>query len=166
MILKSPKWSVSYAFYCVGRRWKEAEAVIATDASASYQYAFNIRGPLPEAEKAIARDAECAYLYATRILKAPFPLGERSIAKDPESAARYASTILKGRWKQAEKAIIGDTKAMLIYAKGAVKGQLPEAMHNAMIMQSFTDDPHAKKYGSTRKFMTPPALKKAKKSKG
>ena len=166
MILKSPKWSARYAFYCIGRRWKQAEAVIAKDAESAFGYALNLRGPFPEAEKTIARDASLAYRYAKYILQERFPLGERSIAKDPESAARYASTILKGRWKQAEKAIMGDTKAMLIYAKGAIKGQLPEAMHNAMVMQSFTEDPHAKKYGSTKKFMTPPAPKKPKKGKG
>jgi hypothetical protein len=166
MILKSPKWSARYAFYCVGRRWKQAEAVIAKDAESAFGYALNLRGPFPEAEKTIARDANLAYRYAKYILQERFPLGEKSIAKDPESAARYASTILKGRWKQAEKAIMGDTKAMLIYAKGAIKGQLPEAMHNAMVMQSFTEDPHAKKYGSTKKFMTPPAPKKPKKGKG
>lgn len=55
---------------------------------------------------------------------------------------------------------------MLTYAKGAIKGQLPEVMHNAMVMQSFTDDPHAKKYGSTKKFMNPPAQMKTKKVKG
>lgn len=67
---------------------------------------------------------------------------------------------------RAENTIMKETKAMLIYAKGAIKGQLPEAMHNKMIMQSFTDDPHAKKYGSTKKFMTPPVPTKAKKGKG
>ena len=166
LILKSPKWSVSYAWYCVGGRWKEAEAVIATDASASYNYAFNLRGPFPEAEKAIARDAECAYLYATRILNAPFPLGEKSIAKDAGSASRYASDIIQGQWKRGEKAIMEESKWMLHYAKKAIKGQLPDAMHAKMVMLSMTGDPYAKKYGSTKKFMTPPAPKKAKKGKG
>jgi hypothetical protein len=32
-----------------------------------------------------------------------------------------------------------------------------------MVMQSFTDDPYAKKYGSTKKFMSPPTPKTAKK---
>jgi hypothetical protein len=39
-------------------------------------------------------------------------------------------------------------------------------MHAKMVMLSMTGDPYAKKYGSTKKFMTPPAPKKAKKGKG
>lgn len=166
LILKSPKWSVSYAFYCVGGRWKEAEAVIAADASASYNYAFNICGPFPEAEKTMARDAECAFLYATRILNAPFPLGEKSIAKDAEWASRYASDIIQGQWRRGEKAITEESKWMLHYAKKAIKGQLPDAMHTKMVMLSMTGDPFAKKYGSTKKFMNPPTPKNAKKTKG
>ena len=153
VILKSPNWSARYAYYCVGGRWKEAEALITGDPRVAYDYAYNVRGPFPEAEKMIARDADCAYRYAKYILHDRFPAGEKSIARDPESAARYASDVIEGRWERAEKAIMADSRWMLHYAKKAIRGQLPEVMHSAMIMNSFANDPYAKKYGSTKKFM-------------
>lgn len=167
MVLRSPSYSAMYAVNVLKRRWKTAEPIIARDALASYKYAdLILKSAFPLAEKSIAEHGDLGYLYAKRILKGRFLLGEKNIAKDPVSASRYASSILKRRWKQAEKTIMKDTKAMLTYAKGAIRGPLPEPMHTAMVMLSFTDDPHAKKYGSTTKFMTPPAPKKAKKAKG
>ena len=59
-----------------------------------------------------------------------------------------------------------ESKWMLHYAKKAIKGQLPVAMHAKMVMLSMTGDPYVKKYGSTKKFMNPPAPKKATKGKG
>lgn len=166
MVLRSPIYSAMYAVNVLKRRWRTAEPIIARDALASYKYAdLILKSAFPLAEKSIAKHGDLACLYAKRILKGRFSLGEKSIAKDPLPASRYASTILKRRWKQAEKAILKDTKAMLTYAKGAISGPLPEPMHTAMIMQTFTDDPYAKKYGSTKKFMTPPASKNTKKEK-
>jgi hypothetical protein len=167
LIIKSPYWSVRYAHDVLKKRWKEAEPVIATDGLMAYQYAIHvIKGAFPEAERVVSSDAEWAYLYAKQALKAFFPLGEKAIARHPEWASRYAGDIIKGRWRKAEKAIAKESKWMLHYAKKAIKGQLPDAMHNKMVMLSITGDPHAKKYGSTKKFMTPPAPKKPKKGKG
>jgi hypothetical protein len=163
LILKSPNWSARYAFYCVGGRWKQAEAVIKQVATAATSYAFNVRGPFPEAEKTIAKDAQQAYFYAKNVLQDRFPIGERVMAMDAEAASRYASDIIKGRWRKGEKAIMTESRWMLHYAKKALKGPLPEPMHTAMVMQTFTDDPYAKKYGSTKKFMNPPTPKTTKK---
>lgn len=163
VILKSPNWSARYAFYCVGRRWKEAEAIIATDAESAFGYALNIRGPFPEAEKAIARDADYAYRYATYILQDRFPQGEKSIAKNPEASARYASDIIGGRWKKGEKAIMEESQWMLHYARKSLKARLPEPMHTKMHMLSFGDDAFAKKYLCIKKFHASPKTRKTKK---
>jgi hypothetical protein len=154
MLTASPVYSAMYAHSVLGRRWKWAEPVIATDGFASYKYAdLVIKGRFPLAEQAISQDAHSASLYATRILKAPFVIGEKSIAKDAFAAARYAASIIKGRWKKGEKAIMEEPQAMLQYARGAIKGRLPDAMHSKMVMLTMTGDPYAKKYASTKKFM-------------
>lgn len=155
MLTASPIYSAMYAHNVLKRRWKWGEPVIAKDGFAAYKYAdLVIKGPFPLGEKAISRDGHIASLYATRVLKARFVIGEKSIAKDPFAAARYASTIIKGRWKKGEKAIMEEPQAMLQYARGALKGRLPDAMHSKMVMLTMAGDSYAKKYASTKKFMT------------
>jgi hypothetical protein len=165
ILTASPVASAMYAHKVLKRRWKWAEPVIATHGLAAYKYAdLVIKGRFPLGEKSIATHGGLAYIYAKKIFKDRFPLGEKSIAKDPFASARYASSIVKGRWRKGEKAIMKEPEAMLIYARGAIKGRLPDPLHAAMTMLSFSDpsNEYIKKYFARYGTTAPKTSKKGK----
>ena len=97
--------------------------------------------------------------YASVITKARWPggekflLGTRSLG-GPECLCEYVRNVVKGRWEEYERAIIDDPHDCYEYARCIIKGRLPEHMHTAMVMHSFSqpDNKWVKKYLGAKKY--------------
>lgn len=135
---------------------KEAlEAIIRKDAIWASRYAgFVIGGPWPPGEETIRKNAQSSYDYAWRTIKGRWLPGERVIKKDPQWAFYYALDVVKGRWLEGEPAIMQNAEYCYQYAKDVIKGRLPDPMHNAMTLITFSDpgSKWAKKYFSAKKY--------------
>jgi len=161
-------------------RWEPGEKIISTSAEHSFKYADDVLcGRFEVGEPAISKDDEYALRYAKEIIKGRWEMGEPAIASDPETAAEYASEILDGRFPLGEAAISTDaessyvyactirerfllgeeaisqsTEYMYHYAKDVCEGQLPDELHNKMVMLSFSEpDEWVRKYTCRKKYM-------------
>ena len=127
LILTNPQRACDYAT-ATGRRWPEAEPIIAQDAIAACQYATEvIGGRWPEVEPAIAQLPMFAKEYAKWAIRGRWPKAEPAILQNPRAAYLYARDVIGGRWPEAEPAIARDPKAAEWYAQEVIKGPWPEA---------------------------------------
>jgi hypothetical protein len=137
--------------------WKPGEKALLNGKDwTSYYYAISIGRRWTPGEKNILAEGDpqtCAE-YAQFVVKGRWPEAERFILKNLGVSLGYASSVIKGRWEQYEKAIINDPYMCYLYAKQVVKGRLPEHMHQAMVMHSFSDpsDESVKKYLGSKKY--------------
>lgn len=151
-----------------------------TNANEALEYFRATKQPIPEYEGIIAQSARESLLYSCEN-STPFPAGEVAISENPDFSVRYAEA--HGiRFKSAEGKIAeDDTKAeeygklMLTfdlwrswthdeiarspvwiyqYAKDYLCGRLPENLHSAMTMFSFSKagNKWVKKYFKTKKY--------------
>jgi len=130
-----------YAIDVLNSRWREAEQVFLIKSSPSEMciYAKDVlKGRWPEAEE---------YIVSLGYKKSR--LGVCVAAYYQEA---YARTVLPGNWDEdvASKC----TCWMYYYAKDVIKGQLPEELHNRMIMEWWQNkaDPWCKKYFAAEKY--------------
>src|SRR6266851_3388301 len=115
----SAKCAFAYACNVIKRRFPEGEAVIATSAAYSYNYAMLvIKGQwLEEGEAAIATSAWDASSYACYIIKGRFPKGEVSITTSAQWSYYYVQDIIKGRFPEGEDIITKDPIYLNLYNK-------------------------------------------------
>jgi hypothetical protein len=155
-ILKGEDWTAFYYARAMGRRWGPAEKKILAekDVVTCFDYADQvIKGRWPEAEKFIIKNPDFALRYAIQVIKGRWPEAEKFIIKNPDFALLYANNFFGGKWEEYEKSIINDTERCYLYAKDAIKGRLPEHMHQAMVMHSFSQpDKWVKKYLGAKKY--------------
>ena len=94
--------------------------------------------------------------YASVITKARWPEAEKVLLKDKDKSPclAYAVYVVHGRWEEYERAIIDDPHDCYEYARCIIKGRLPEHMHTAMVMHSFSqpDNKWVKKYLGAKKY--------------
>jgi len=130
-ILEGLDWTAFYYARAMGRRWELAEKKILA-----------------------GKDPATCFDYANEVIKDRWPEAEKFIVKNLDFALRYAIHFFGGRWEEYEKAIINDPERCYRYAKDAIKGRLPEHMHQAMVMHSFSNpqDKWVKKYLGTKKY--------------
>lgn len=154
-ISKDADYSYRYARDLIEGRWEPGEEIISKDANYSYEYALHIvKGRWEPGEKAISGDAHYSMKYA-ELLGHRFVLGEESISKSGADALKYARSIVRGRWEAGEEAIGESPELMYLYAKDVFKGRLPDALHNKMVMLSYSDqaDEFVTKYCKAKKYM-------------
>ena len=129
-ILKGEDWTAFYYARAMGRRWGPAEKKILAE-----------------------KDVVTCFDYADQVIKGRWPEAEKFIIKNPDFALLYANNFFGGKWEEYEKSIINDTERCYLYAKDAIKGRLPEHMHQAMVMHSFSQpDKWVKKYLGAKKY--------------
>jgi hypothetical protein len=149
VIKNNPAAAVEYAKKVIGGRWEEAEDVIAEDFNFAVKYAVEVvKGRFPKLEKKIKHDRAKAIEYSAKIGKS-FPEAEKVIAKGTFEEILHYMKVLPGRFEVAEEKIIKSPKWMLRYADALGK-KLPEEMHSAMAMLSFSrpEDKNIKQYFS------------------
>jgi hypothetical protein len=161
-ILKGKDWVSYYYARAMGRRWEPGEKKILAgkDPGTCLDYAEEvIKGRWPEAEKLILKDAHSCLKYAEEVIKGRWPEAEKVILKnaileDDDLCFAYALNVVRGRWEEYERAIIDDPYCCYQYARGIIKGRLPEHMHTAMVMHSFSepDNKWVKKYLGAKKY--------------
>lgn len=130
-ILEGKDWCSYYYAKAMGRRWEPGEQKI-----------LKVKDP-----------ATC-FDYAKNVIQGRWLEAERVIVKDKEFAMQYAVSIVKGRWEDGEDVIIKDPELCYLYAKDVIRGRLPDKMHNAMVMYSFSDPSNkwVKKYLGAKKY--------------
>lgn len=156
-LLKGKEWCVLYYARAMGRRWLEGEKVIVAgkDPQTCFEYATEVvRGRWEEGEKIILKNPKFCVDYAEEIIQGRWLEGEKTILKDPYMCHSYAKDVIKGRWEEAEKVFIKDPEFCYMYARDIIKGRLPEHMHQAMVMYSFSQPGNqwVKKYLSAKKY--------------
>lgn len=150
-------FAVWYAEEVAKGEWKAGEkAILEGKDWCSYYYAKAMGRRWEPGEKKMlrAKDPETCYDYAKNVVQGRWPEAERVILKDKKIAMLYAVSIVKGRWEDGEKTIIQCPELCYHYAKDVIKGRLPDHMHQAMVMYSFSDpgNPWVKKYLSAKKY--------------
>lgn len=130
-ILKGRDWTSFYYARVMGRRWEPGEKKILA-----------------------VKDPSTCFDYANEVIGGRWPEAEKLIVKNLDFALRYAIHFVGGRWEMYEKAIINDPERCYEYAKQVMKGRLPEHMHQAMVMHSFSqpDNKWIKKYLGSKKY--------------
>lgn len=156
-LLKGKDWCVFYYARAMGRRWLEGEKVVVAgkDPQTCFEYARDVAGGRwLEGEKFILKDPKLCVDYAEDCIQGRWLEGEKTILKDPHMCHSYAKDVVKGRWEDGEKTIIKHPELCYFYAKDVIKGRLPDSMHQAMVMYSFSDpgNPWVKKYLSAKKY--------------
>ena len=108
-----------YTYYIMeGKRWPEAEPVIAKNPDWAFWYAKDVlKGKRwPEAEPYIMKEPRLAFWYAKDVLKGKrWPEAEPVIMKDPRWAFWYAKEVIEYRWPEAEPVIMKDPELGLLY---------------------------------------------------
>jgi len=156
-LLKGKDWCVLYYARAMGRRWLEGEKVIVAgkDPQLCFEYAKDVvGGRWEEGENIILKSPKFCVDYAEEIIQGRWLEGEKTILKDPEMCHSYAKDVVGGRWEEAEKVFIKDPEFCYMYARDIIKGRLPEHMHQAMVMYSFSQPGNqwVKKYLSAKKY--------------
>lgn len=130
-LLKGKDYCAMYYARAMGRRWLEGEKVIVA-----------------------GKDPQTCFEYAEVVVGGRWKEGEKIILKDPRLCVNYVEDCIQGRWEDAEKVFIKDPELCYLYAKDVIKGRLPDHMHQAMVMYSFSDpgNPWVKKYLSAKKY--------------
>ena len=153
----------NYALKIVKGRWEPGEKSIAKSATFSYAYALNVlKGRFQKGEKEIMEDATLSYLYAFNVVGERWKAGEKRILGSARAGDNwkiledYLYDLCGGEApKEIEDIIMESTEDCYKYARHCLRGQLPERLHNKMVMLSFSDDcdEWVKKYCSTKKYM-------------
>ena len=158
-ILEGKDWVSYYYARAMGRRWEPGEKKILAgkDPRTCLDYAEEvIKGRWPEAEKVLLKDADSCFEYAKEVIKGRWPEAEKVLLKDKDKSPclAYAVYVVHGRWEEYERAIIDDPHDCYEYARCIIKGRLPEHMHTAMVMHSFSqpDNKWVKKYLGAKKY--------------
>lgn len=112
MNIDNPHKAYLYAKNVIGKRWKEGEKIILTDAWSSYYYAFEV-------------------------IKGRWKQAENIILTSKFASALYAKNIIKGRWVEAENIICTDPDCILFYMKNLE--HVPEHLHNALLMYGMSN---------------------------
>jgi ATP:corrinoid adenosyltransferase len=134
------------------------ELMIARSAEWSYRYSYDfVKGPWEPGEDAISKSTEYSYHYAHEVIKGRWEPGEDAISKSAWNSYYYARDVIEGRWEKGEAAMMEIPEVMYEYAKNVIKGQLPDAMHNKMvILGSFARSANkwVRDYCQAKKYMT------------
>jgi hypothetical protein len=178
VVSKDPSWAVSYAA-AMGRNAFVESCVINYPTVAAEYARHVVKGRWEEAEHSIALSFDASVSYSKWVLKGPFPLYENTLEKYPSMAVRYARET-GNRVKAAEKLIVSSSSSISVlfdYMRDVIKGRfppaeerlkqkpvwlwkyadiilcskLPEELHVAMSMHSFSDPSNksVKKYFAT-----------------
>lgn len=147
----------------------------------AYEYVKIVGVPTPSVEHLISEDTLASYRYSMDILNAPFPLGEPAIARDITKSIGYARRFgcrirsaedeisrddyLAGRYCEIMKEnklwnswtpeeLERNPLWMYQYAKDFIGGRLPDTLHNAMHLSSFSNPSNKwiKKYFGHKKY--------------
>lgn len=127
----NPRNLFEYVTKVVGKRWLEAEPIIAQDMDTMLRYAEKfVRGPWPEVEPAVLKsNSDNIFAYINKVLRAPWPRFERAILKSlgkfkPASdewrdiarlGYKYSRDIKHGQWPELEALLAADPDFAALY---------------------------------------------------